>query len=124
MSEQAAIHILVRCQGKALIAECVDSKLSDEMTIQAWTDEVIAALDNVGDIDRVILSFGSVRFMSSSALRALITLRSKTSNKGLELFLCNISAANMEVFKITRLDSLFRITPTEVEAQRAIVESL
>ncbi len=121
MGEQSTIHIFVRCQGTALVADCVDTKLSDEMTIQTWSEEVSAAIDSVNIQDRFIINFSGVKFMSSSALRALITLRSKAAAKKVALFLCNIDPANMEVFKITKLDSLFRITHTEIEAQRAML---
>lgn len=114
-------HVLVRYSESATIVECVDPKLSDEMTIQAWSEEVVETIDKSFSQDRVILSFSHVKFMSSSALRALITLRAKAEQKKIALFLCDINAANMEVFKITKLDSLFRITPTELEAQRAML---
>ena len=120
MSESSA-HTLIRYEGKAAIIDCLDVKLNDEMTIQAWNDEISEALANMVVQDRIIINFANVKFMSSSALRALISLKAKVDKKNATLFLCNICPNNMEVFKITKLNALFRITPTEVEAQRAVV---
>jgi anti-anti-sigma factor len=122
MSESAG-HIMIQYVGEAAIVETLNTRLSDEMTIQAWSDEISAAIDKLQSQKRVILSFRNVKFMSSSALRALISFKQKTDKKKIALFLCNINPTNMEIFKITKLDTIFRITPTEVEAQRAIVGS-
>ena len=120
MSDSVA-HVMIQYVGNAAVVECLDSKLNDELTIQAWKDEINTAIDRFLSQERVILSFRNVRFMSSSALRALISLKQKTEQKKIALFLCNISENNMEVFKITKLDSIFRITPSEREAQRALL---
>lgn len=121
MSDSTA-HVMIRYSDDAAIIECLDSKLNDLMTIQTWSDELLAAIDSSLSKDRVIVSFSNVKFMSSSALRALITLKNKADEKGIFLFLCNIDANNMEVFKITKLDHFFRITRTELEAQRAVLK--
>lgn len=114
-------HIMVQYVANAAIVECLDVKMNDEMTLQAWNDEVTAALAST-TTSRFIISFRNVKFMSSSALRTLISLKSKAEAAKIHLFLCNINPSNLEVFKITKLDSLFRITPTEVEAQRAVLD--
>ena len=116
------IHTIVHYEAEATVVECVESKLSDEMTIQAWSEEVKKAIETTLAPTRVIVNFSRVRFMSSSALRALITLRTLAASTRVPLILCNISEANMEVFKITKLDSIFRIIATETEARRAIVK--
>ena len=105
----SSAHILVQYVDNAAIVECLDTKLSDEMTIQQWSDEIIGALSTCAAANRFIVSFRNVKFMSSSAK--------------VTLFLCNINPSNLEVFKITKLDSLFRITPSEIEAQRALINN-
>ncbi len=119
----SSAHILVQYVDNAAIVECLDTKLSDEMTIQQWSDEIIGALSTCAVANRFIVSFRNVKFMSSSALRALISLKAKTDEAKVTLFLCNINPSNLEVFKITKLDSLFRITPSEIEAQRALIDN-
>ena len=60
--------------------------------------------------------------MSSSALRVLITLNSKAKAQKIALFLCGINPNIMEVFKITKLDSIFKIRNTESEAVNSIIK--
>lgn len=116
----SAIHIIIRFTDAAAIVECVDEKLSDEMTIQAWCDEILSALKECHSQERIVLNFLKVKFMSSSALRALITIRSAVNAKKMELFLSDVNPTIMEVFKITKLDSLFRISVDEAHAVRAV----
>lgn len=118
MSVQA--HLMVRYTDTAAIADCLDAKLNDELTIQAWGDELCALIENCKK-DRLVVNFQSVKFMSSSALRALITLNSKAKAKKVALFLCAIDANILEVFKITKLDSLFKIRGTEQEALHSMI---
>ncbi len=108
---------MTRYQGTAAVVDCLDLKLNEELTIQAWGEELNAIVANLPkDKDRVILNFQSVQFMSSSALRVLITLNTKAKVKGVKLYLCSICPNILDVFKITKLDSIFQIRKSEVEA--------
>ena len=109
------VHLLVRYANDAAIADCLDAKLNEELSIQSWGEELYALIETCKK-DRVIVNFQNVKFMSSSALRVLITANNKAKTKRAALFLCRIDDNILEVFKITKLDSLFKIRPTEVEA--------
>lgn len=109
------VHLLVRYEKDAAIADCLDTKLNEELSIQSWGDEMYALIENCKK-ERVIVNFQNVKFMSSSALRVLITANGKAKAKRVAFFLCRIDDNILEVFKITKLDSLFKIRPTEVEA--------
>lgn len=107
---------MTRYEGRAAVVDCLDTKLNEELAIQAWGDELTNVLEALPPTDRLIVNFQNVQFMSSSALRVLITLNTKTKVAKIALFLCSINPNIMEVFKITRLDTIFKIRPTEVEA--------
>ncbi len=113
-------HLMVRYTDAAAIADCLDAKLNEELTIQAWGDELCALIENCKQ-KRLVLNFQAVKFMSSSALRVLITSNSKAKAKKIALFLCAIDPNILEVFKITKLDSLFKIRGTEQEALNSII---
>ena len=92
-----------------------DQRILDELSItQIGNDltEIIAAADN----PKVVINFSKVTNMSSSALGMLITLHKRAREAGGELRLCNIQPTIQEVFKITRLDEIFKICPTQGEA--------
>ncbi len=110
------VHTLIRYEGDAAIVDCLDSKLNEELTIQSWGEELTNSIENIGGYKRLVINFQNVKFMSSSALRVIITLNSRAKAKKIVLFLCAINPDIMEVFKITKLDSILKIRATESEA--------
>jgi anti-sigma B factor antagonist len=100
------------------IAVTVDMKLNDDLVIQEWGDQLLAILDDVS-CRKLLVSFERVLFMSSSALRALITLNKKAKEAKADLVLCGIDDNIMEAFRITRLDNVFKIKRNEDEGIRA-----
>ncbi|MDR0520685.1 MAG: STAS domain-containing protein [Planctomycetaceae bacterium] len=93
-------------------------KLNDDLSIQEWGDQLLALLDDPG-CRKLLVSFERVLFMSSSALRALITLNKKAKETKASLILCGIDDNIMEAFRITRLDNVFQIKRNEDEGIRA-----
>ena len=114
---------MTRYIGSAAVIDCLDVKLNEELTIQAWGEELNSIVANLPkDKDRVVVNFQSVKFMSSSALRVLITLNAKAKAQKVALFLCSICPNIMEVFKITKLDSIFKIRDTDLEAVNSVLK--
>ena len=96
-----------------------DQRILDELSIsQIGSDltEIIEEADN----PRIVINFSKVTNMSSSALGMLITLHKRAREAGGELRLCNIQPTIQEVFKITRLDEIFQICPTQDAAVSSI----
>lgn len=113
----ATPRIDVKKVGDITIAICRDMKLNDDLVIQEWGDQLIDLLED-GDVKKLLVNFERVLFMSSSALRALITLNKKAKDSHATLFLCGIDENIMEAFRITRLDTVFSIKKSEDEAIR------
>lgn len=100
------------------IAVCRDMKLNDDLVIQEWGDQLLALLDN-NACKKILVNFERVLFMSSSALRVLITLNKKVKDRNCQLILCGIDENIMEAFRITRLDTVFLIKKTEDDGIRS-----
>ena len=113
-----AQRIEVKKVADVTIAATLDMKLNDDMSIQEWGDQLIALLDDPA-CKKLLVSFERVLFMSSSALRALITLNKKAKEAKSALVLCGIDDNIMEAFRITRLDSVFQIRKNEDEGINA-----
>lgn len=113
----SATRIDVKKVGDITIAVCRDMKLNDDLVIQEWGDQLIDLLEDES-VKKLLVNFERVLFMSSSALRALITLNRKAKDASATLFLCDIDENIMEAFRITRLDTVFSIKKSEDEAIR------
>ena len=114
-------RIEVKKVADVTIATTLDMKLNDDLSIQEWGDQLIALLDDA-ECKKLLVSFERVLFMSSSALRALITLNKKAKEVQSTLILCGIDDNIMEAFRITRLDSVFQIKKNEDEGVNAFSE--
>jgi len=111
-------RIEVKKVNDVVVVECLDPKLNDEYTIQEWGDQVGSVAETV--TKALILDFGKVKFLSSSALRVLITLQKTTDLNGVPLLLCNLNDDIKEIFKITNLETIFKIRKGAEEAIRSL----
>jgi anti-anti-sigma factor len=107
-------RIEVKKVADVTIATTLDMKLNDDLSIQEWGEQLIVLFDDVA-CKKLLVSFERVLFMSSSALRALITLNKKAKEVKASLVLSGIDDNIMEAFRITRLDSVFQIKKNEDE---------
>ena len=105
--------------GEVTIAICRDMKLNDDLVIQEWGDQLLDLLETQ-KCTKLLVNFERVLFMSSSALRALITLNKKAKDSNASLVLCCIDDNIMEAFRITRLDTVFQIKKTEDEGAKML----
>src|SRR5437764_10114740 len=83
-------------------------------------EQIGGALYRLADDDHrklVLLDLTKVRFVSSQAVGVLVTMNKKLSNvPGGKLVLCGVGPDIMKLLKITRLDRLLTIRPTQHEA--------
>ena len=115
----ARARIMSHYVDDAVVATCMDNRLNDEIGIQAWGEELYGLVDSA-KTTKLVINFQNVVFMSSSSLRVLITVNSRCKSKSIKLALCGINDNIMEAFKITRLDSVFKIKKGEMEAVKSL----
>ena len=111
-------RIEVKKVNDVVVVLCLDPKLNDEYAIQEWGDQLEAVAETV--TKALILDFSKVKFMSSSALRVLITLQKSTDSTEVPLLLCSLNDDILEIFKITNLETIFKIRKGVDEAIRSL----
>ncbi len=112
-------RIEVREVAGVAVVQFRDPKYTDELRILEFGQELLDLVEN-GGYRKVVLNFGRIEFFSSGALGKLITLDKRIKALNGSLVCCNIQPDIFEVFKITRLDRLFKIFPTEEAALGSI----
>ena len=118
MAEQST-SLNVTTQAGVTVVELTDRKILDEINITQIGEHLNALVVGV-DKPKLVMDFGSVSHMSSSALGMLITLNKRVRKSSGELKLCNIQPAIYVVFVITRLNEIFDIYQSRDKA----IESL
>jgi anti-sigma B factor antagonist len=90
----------------------------DESMIHQIGEEVAGLVAASGN-PKVLISFKGVEHLSSTALGMLISIKNKVEGKGGQLRLSDIDSKIHEVFRITRLDTLFKIHADEASALKS-----
>lgn len=118
MSDQAP-PVSVIDEKNVRIVEFTNNKILDEANI-AEIGGTLNALIDENDQPRLVLDFATVDHLSSAALGMLINANNRIKQRNGQLRLANIKPQIFEVFRITKLDRLFRIYPTRAEALASI----
>lgn len=85
------------------------------------TDALRAALGELGEhYDRIIVDFGNVGFLDSSALGAFVALLRRLTQKGGSLRIAALRPSVKMIFEVTRLDRVFVSAETVDEALAAV----
>jgi anti-sigma B factor antagonist len=90
-------------------------KILEQSDIQAMQDSIMPLIEENQGI-KLVIDFSNVEFLSSSVLGLLIKISKKVYETAGELRLCSISDKINEIFKITRLDKVFQISPDKDNA--------
>ena len=108
-------RITVSDDGGVSVVRFVDKKIVDSGSIEQLGEE-LNSLVTVEKRNMILLNFDTVEFRSSAALNKLISLNTKVKAAAGRLKLCCLRAEIKEVFTITRLDRVFDLRKTEVDA--------
>lgn len=112
MSQASRRHLSTETIDGVTVVSFVDTKIVTEENIQEVGDQLYHLVDVEGK-KKLLLNFGNVQYLSSAALGKLINLKKKVGAVKGELKLCCIHPDLLEVFRITRLDQVFKIFPDE-----------
>lgn len=101
--------------GQALVVTVEESRIDAAVAVK-FKDRMRELTENGGD--RVILDLSAVEFLDSSGLGAVVGSM-KQLGRGQKLDLAGLSPTVDKVFRMTRMDSVFRIYP---DADHALQE--
>ena len=111
----AAARLLIQPFRDVTVVNFVDASILDTVQVQQIGEELYDLVD-ARAIRKLILDFSNVRFLSSSALGVLITLRKKSDEIKGKVLLCGMRPELRKLFKITNLEKLFDFYDTEEKA--------
>ena len=107
--------------GKASVIEFRISSLMDPIQLESIQQELFKLVDEE-DRRILILDFSKVDYLSSQAIGIVIGLHRKLSALPHSKFLlCGVNSKLMELLKITRLDRVLTVKPTQKEAVNSLV---
>lgn len=115
VEEQKKSRLLTRAQGDVMVVHFLDTRILDVANINQIAEELSDIVEKK-NYNRLLLNLTNVEYLSSAVLAKLIALHKRLKELKGELRVCSVRDSIMEVFKITKLDKVFDIQPTEEEA--------
>ncbi len=94
--------------GEILTIYLNEPRILDELVIKQIREEIVALLSKTEE-RCVLMDFRQVKFLSSSALGALLRIHKKCKEFKVDLKLSNIAPDIYKVFDITGLNKVFSI---------------
>lgn len=111
-----APSITVQQVEKFTVVEFRNPSLMDPVELERLGQSLYHLID-AEDQRRIILDFEKVQYLSSQAIGIVLTMNKKLSAlKNSKLVLCGVGPRLQELLKITRLDRLLTIKPSQREA--------
>ncbi len=102
-------------QNNVAVVRFATSRILDQSNVQQLGDELDRLTEDY-DLDKIVINFENVTYMSSAVMGKLVSLLKKVKSGGGELKLCNIEESIYEIFEIMRFDKMFDIYENEDDA--------
>ena len=105
---------------KFTVIEFRGASLMDTIELEQIGQSLYRLID-AEDRRRIVLDFEKVQYLSSQAIGIVLTMNKKLNQlPNSKLVLCGVGTRLAELLKITRLDRLLTIKPTQREAVKVI----
>ena len=102
--------------GDSTVVEFTSPSLMDPIELEQIAQQLYKLIDEQ-DKRRIVLDFERVQYLSSQAIGILLAMQKKLSSlKKSNLILCGVGTRLMELLRITRLDKVLTIKPSQKEA--------
>jgi anti-anti-sigma factor len=109
------IHYSVRQDGPKTVVEFKTESLMNPLDLENMS----TSLMNLVDVDghrQVILDFSPVKYLSSQAIGVILALNKKLGQHEGKLVLCGVGPQLLQLLKITRLNLVLKVVPSQKEA--------
>jgi len=114
-------HFTVNQIQKATVVEFRTNSLMDSLVLQEIADHLYKLVDEE-DRRSIVLDFEKVQYLSSQAIGIVLSMHKKLAQlRNSRLILCGVGPKLMELMKITRLDKVLTIKPSQKEAVNAMI---
>lgn len=112
---EAKSRLVVQSVGDVTAVYFADSRILDETSIKAVSEELIKLADSSFKL-KLMIDFTNVEYLSSAVLGKLVAIHKKVMEGKGTMKMCGIRPAILQVFKITKLDKLFDIHADQTAA--------
>jgi len=114
-------HFTIQQIEKFTVIEFRTASLMDQVELEQIGISLYELIDKQ-DKRIIVLDFERVEYLSSQAIGIVLTMNKKLSAlKNSRLILCGVNDKLMQLIKITRLDRILTIKPSQREAVKVLL---
>ena len=113
------MQLAVNKKGKVLVVKPLESRLDASLAVD-FKDKMAEYIDQGND--QIVLNISDVDFIDSSGLGALVTSLKLQKDEG-GIVICGAKDTIKSMFRLTRMDRVFRIFDYEDEAVDVLSKS-
>jgi anti-sigma B factor antagonist len=119
-TQPPVVPFTVQQVEKFTVVEFKNPSLMDPLELEAIGQQLYKLVDEQ-DKRKIILDFEKVQYLSSQAIGIVLTMNKKLGGlANSKLILCGVGPRLLELLKITRLDRLLTIKPSQREALKVM----
>lgn len=119
MSDHRNDKILVEHRDGCHVVRFLMDTLIDPLEVAAVEQQIHEVVAEA-ETPRVVLALETLTHVASSTLSTLISTRSACQGKGGDAVLAGVPDPLLEILRVARLDTVFRIYPNTAEAVAAL----
>jgi anti-sigma B factor antagonist len=108
LKEETMALIRDELMGEIRVIVIENERLLDATEVEQCYREIVEVLNKTRE-NRVLLNFGKVKYLSSTALGMFIRVLKKCKEYKLTLKLCNLTPDNYQVFTLTGMNKILDI---------------
>jgi anti-anti-sigma factor len=113
-------HFTVQTIDRWHVVEFKTPSLMDPLVLEEIGREMYRLVDEE-DRRQIVLDFERVQYLSSQAIGIILTMNKKLAAlKNSRLVLCGVGPKLLDLLKITRLDRILTVKPTQREAVKVV----
>ncbi|MFW6154411.1 MAG: STAS domain-containing protein [Planctomycetota bacterium] len=112
-------HLLIHTIKDAVVVNFRQGSILDSLVIDAIARELYALVDERA-ARKIVLDLTGVKFLASQAVGVLITLKRKAEAIGGDVLICAMPDEIRRVFKIMKLQAVFRFYDSEAAALESL----
>jgi anti-anti-sigma factor len=113
-------HFITQMVDKWLVIEFRTASLMDPVQLEIIARQLYHLID-AQDQRKIIIDFEKVVYLSSQAIGIVLNMNKKLlALKNSKMILCGVTGRLMDLIKITRLDKVLTIKPTQREAIKVV----
>lgn len=113
-------HFTVQNVEKFTVIEFKTASLMDQIILEDIGKELYRLIDEE-DRRRIVMDFERVEYISSQMIGVILTMQKKLAAlKNSRFVLCAVGPKLMELLKITRLDRILTLKPSQREAVKVV----